>query len=160
MQKTNSNQLRWLIFSVFIIALDQASKWLVSHYLILNQPVEVLPFFNLLFMQNTGAAFSFLHDAAGWQRWMFSLIAVVISVVILRALYKMPKPDNLAACGLAMILGGAIGNLYDRLVHGYVVDFISLHAGNWYFATCNIADGAITFGVIIWILASWRTESA
>ncbi len=158
MQDTNTNQLRWLYLTVIIIILDQLSKWLVSHYLTLNQPVEVLPVFNLLFMQNTGAAFSFLRDAGGWQRWLFILIAVGISAIILRALHKCSRNDNISACAMALILGGALGNLYDRAVLGYVVDFISLHAGTWYFATCNIADTAITFGVIIWLCVAWRKE--
>ncbi len=149
-------QLRWLWLSVIIIFFDQLSKALISHYLTLNQPVEILPVFNLTFMHNAGAAFGFLHDALGWQRWLFMLIAVVISIIILRTLKQLPREKNLTACALALILGGALGNLYDRAVLGYVIDFISLHINFWYFATFNIADSAITMGVIIWLFNSFK----
>lgn len=156
MREKATNQLRWLWLSVIVIVLDQVSKWLVTRYLTYNQPIKILPFFNLTYLHNRGAAFGFLHNAGGWQSGIFIIIALVISGVILYLLQRMPRSQHAMACALALILGGAIGNLYDRAVLGYVIDFISLHAGGWYFAVFNIADSAITIGIILWLFLSWR----
>jgi signal peptidase II len=150
MQNLKNTQLHWLSLSAIVIIIDQLSKILISHYLILDQTIKILPIFNLTYTLNRGAAFGFLNDAAGWQRWLFVLIAIAISIFILQALYRLSRQENLIACAMALILGGAIGNLYDRVVLGHVRDFISLHWQTWYFAIFNIADSAITVGVILW----------
>jgi len=150
-----NNQLRWLLLSVLVIILDQVSKMLISAHLVMNKPLQILPVFNLVLQHNAGAAFGFLRDETGWQRILFVTIAAVISIAIIRTLAKLPRNENITAFALALILGGAIGNVYDRVALGYVVDFISLHFHDWYFATFNIADSAITVGVIIWLTANW-----
>ena len=147
-----SNALSWLWLSALIIVLDLASKFWVSAVLTYNAPVEVLPVFDLRLLHNTGAAFSFLAAAAGWQRWLFAAIAIVVSFFILRWLRETPKSARVLASGYAMILGGALGNLFDRIVHGYVVDFISVHYAGWYFPAFNIADMAITCGAALLII--------
>jgi len=148
---SRSNALSWLWLSALILVLDLASKFWVSAVLTYNAPVEVLPVFDLRLLHNTGAAFSFLAAAAGWQRWLFAAIAIVVSFFILRWLRETPKSARVLASGYAMILGGALGNLFDRIVHGYVVDFISVHYAGWYFPAFNIADIAITCGAALLI---------
>jgi len=131
--------------------LDLATKFWVSSALTYNLPVEVLPIVDLRLLHNTGAAFSFLAAAAGWQRWLFAGIAIVVSFFILRWLRETPSSARVLAGGYALILGGALGNLFDRIVHGYVVDFISVHYAGWYFPAFNIADIAITCGAALLI---------
>ena len=114
--------------------------------------------FNLTLQHNTGAAFSFLSDAGGWQRYFFSGIAVVISVALVIWLYRLPAKQWLLALSLGLILGGALGNLWDRLVLGYVVDFISVHYRGWYFPAFNIADSAITVGAGCMLLDSFLSR--
>lgn len=152
------NQLRWLWLSIFVFLIDQVSKFFVITYLIPWQPNYVLPVLNITLATNVGAAFSFLAHAGGWQHWLFIAIAIVVSVLILRWLYRLPRDKNASACALALILGGALGNLFDRVVRGFVIDFIQLHYQDWYFPTFNLADTAITFGVIIWILISMKKK--
>ncbi|WP_162899962.1 signal peptidase II [Halomonas sp. JS92-SW72] len=144
--------LRWLWLSVAIIVLDLATKYAASAWLTYARPVEVLPFFNLTLLHNTGAAFSFLADHPGWQRWFFAAIAVGASVGLTIWLTRLKRDETLLACSLAAIIGGALGNLYDRLVHGYVVDFLSFHVAGWYYPAFNVADIGITLGAIglIW----------
>lgn len=151
-QSKATNQLRWVWLSLFIFALDQFSKFWVLSNLTLGEPRIILPVFNLEYIPNLGASYGFLSHAGGWQRWLFIGIAIVISLFILQALYQLLRKNNGQACALALILGGAAGNLFDRLVHPYVVDFIQVHYNNWYFPTFNVADSAITVGVIIWLL--------
>src|SRR5690606_30388075 len=109
-------------------------------------PSPVFPGFDLLLVHNTGAAFSFLSSAGGWQRWALTAISAVVSLVLLLWLWRLPPRQTLLGLALATILGGALGNLYDRWVLGYVIDFISLYYGQWRFATFNIADAAISVG--------------
>ncbi|WP_346300252.1 signal peptidase II [Halomonas sp. BM-2019] len=144
--------LRWLWLSVAIIVLDLATKYAASAWLEYARPVEVLPFFNLTLLHNYGAAFSFLADHPGWQRWFFATIAVGASVGLTIWLTRLKRDETLLACSLAAIIGGALGNLYDRLVHGYVVDFLSFHVAGWYYPAFNVADIGITLGAIglIW----------
>jgi signal peptidase II len=115
----------------------------------------VTPFFNLVLTHNTGAAFSFLADAGGWQRWFFTAIAVVISIVLVVLLRR--QRGALVAAALALVLGGALGNLWDRVMLGHVVDFVQLHAAGYYFPAFNVADSAITVGVALLILDSLRS---
>ena len=146
--KSNTTALRWLWLSVVVVFLDLGSKAWASTGLVYNSPVELLPVFDLRLLHNTGAAFSFLASAGGWQRWLFAGIALVVSGLIIHWLRKTEAHQRLQALGYALILGGALGNLYDRIAYGYVVDFISLHYDGWYFPAFNIADSAITLGAI------------
>lgn len=151
-------QLYWLWLSLFVIFLDQFTKWLVVKHFTLYQPFELFSFFNLTLAHNTGAAFSFLGDAGGWQRWLFVIIGIAMSVAILRWLYRSPTHEKWQACGLALILGGAIGNIYDRIAYGYVIDFFDFHINTWHYATFNVADSAICIGVVIWLLRSLKNK--
>ena len=140
------NALGFLWLSVVIVLIDLASKFWVSSVLTYNMPVELLPIFDLRLLHNTGAAFSFLAAEEGWQRWLFVAIAIVVSLFIVRWLKQTDSADCLLASGYSLILGGALGNLFDRIVHGHVVDFISVHYQGWYFPAFNVADIAITLG--------------
>ncbi|MGM0914341.1 MAG: signal peptidase II [Pseudomonadota bacterium] len=144
--------LRWLWLSLAVIVLDLATKYAASAWLAYARPVEVLPFFNLTLLHNTGAAFSFLAGHPGWQRWFFAIIAVGASIGLTLWMRRLKRDETLLAASLAMIIGGALGNLYDRLVHGYVVDFLSFHVAGWYYPAFNVADIGITLGAIglIW----------
>ena len=144
--------LRWLWLSALIIVIDLATKYWVSSALNYNDPIAILPVFDLRLLHNTGAAFSFLAAEAGWQRWLFAVIAILVSGFILRWLRETPKSVTTLALAYTLILGGALGNLFDRIVHGYVVDFISLHYSGWYFPAFNIADMAITCGAGLLII--------
>ena len=146
--------LRWYALAVLVIVLDQYTKLLAESDLDYGRPVEVFSWFNLTLQYNTGAAFSFLSDAGGWQRYFFSGVALLISVALVIWLYTMPRSDKLLAAALALILGGALGNLWDRLVLGHVVDFISVHYGGYYFPAFNIADAAISVGAALMIFDS------
>lgn len=147
--------LRWYALAVVLILLDQYTKGLASGALEYARPRAVFSWFNLTLQHNSGAAFSFLSDAGGWQRYFFSGIAVVISTVLIVWLYRMPRGQWLLALSLALILGGALGNLWDRLTLGYVVDFISVHYGPYYFPAFNLADSAITAGAACMLLDSF-----
>ncbi len=146
--------LRWLWLSLAVIVADLGSKMLATAWLAYARPVEVLPVFNLTLLHNTGAAFSFLAGHAGWQRWLFAAIAIGASVGLTIWMRRLRAGETLLAVSLAMIIGGALGNLYDRLVHGYVVDFLSFHWGQAYFPAFNLADVAITLGAIGLIIES------
>ncbi|MBZ9540013.1 signal peptidase II [Modicisalibacter tunisiensis] len=148
--------LRWLLLSALVIILDLGSKLLASALLTYARPVEVLPVFNLTLLHNPGAAFSFLAGHDGWQRWLFALIAVGASVGLTVWLTRLKRGETWLAAALALIIGGALGNLYDRLVHGYVVDFLSFHWGSHYFPAFNLADTAITLGALGLIVESLR----
>jgi signal peptidase II len=138
---------RWYALAAVVVVLDQYTKALATSALHYGRPVEVWSWFNLTLQHNTGAAFSFLSDATGWQRYFFSVVAIVISVVLAVWLYRMPRGNWLLALGLGLVLGGAIGNVWDRMALGYVVDFISVHWDNrYFFPAFNVADSAITLG--------------
>lgn len=150
-QKRN---LPWLLIAVVVIAIDLATKaWVTSHFSY-GQRLEVLPVFDLVLLHNTGAAFSFLADSGGWQRWFFVGIAVVACLVIWGWLNHLKPTEKITALALALILGGALGNLHDRFFYGYVVDFLAFHWQYRYFPAFNIADSAITLGAILLI---WET---
>jgi len=140
----------WLVVSLVVVALDQFTKMQVTQSLDLYQRVPVLPSFDLVHLHNTGAAFSFLANASGWQNRLFIGIAVMVSATVLWWLAHLPpRGKNLLALGLALLLGGAIGNLVDRILYGYVVDFILLYYGSWSYPAFNVADSAITCGVAL-----------
>ena len=148
--------LRWLWLSAVVVAADQATKALVILNLELYQRIELLPVLGLTRLHNTGAAFSFLASAGGWQRWFFVAIAVLVTVLVCVWLRRMPAQGHgWLAAALALVVGGAVGNVIDRLVHGYVVDFISVHWQQWFFPAFNIADSAITVGAAILIIDSF-----
>ena len=151
MPESTRHWQRWLAAAAGIVALDLATKAWITHAFRYGETHEVLPFFNLVLVHNTGAAFSFLAGAGGWQRWFFAGVAVVISGVIVWMLRR-PGNGTLLSAALALVLGGAIGNLVDRVRLGHVVDFIQVHAAGWYFPAFNVADSAITVGValLIW----------
>ena len=135
-----------LIFALLVLVLDLVTKRWASTALDYGRPVEVFSWFNITLHHNAGAAFSFLSDAGGWQRHFFTVVATVISTVLVVCLCRMPRQQKLLALSLALILGGALGNLWDRVTLGYVVDFISVHYAGYYFPTFNLADSAITAG--------------
>ncbi|PLW67464.1 signal peptidase II [Pseudohalioglobus lutimaris] len=146
---------RWYLLALVLVLLDQYTKGLASASLDYGRPVQVFSWFNLTLQYNTGAAFSFLSDAGGWQRWFFTGIAVVISGALTIWLFIAPRGQWLLILSLSLILGGAIGNLWDRVVLGYVVDFISVHYRGWYFPAFNLADSAITVGAGCMLLDSF-----
>ncbi|RYX93547.1 MAG: lipoprotein signal peptidase [Comamonadaceae bacterium] len=143
--------LPWLGLALILLIADQFTKVLILGYYRLGDSTYVTSFFNVVRAHNTGAAFSFLADAAGWQRWFFTGIGVAAALFILWML-RSHSGQKLFAFALACILGGAVGNVIDRTMHGYVVDFLDFHYGNWHFPAFNVADSAITIGAICLIL--------
>jgi signal peptidase II len=141
----------WLGLAVVVVLLDQLSKTLILGMFQLNDSRTLTSWFNLVRVHNTGAAFSFLAGASGWQRWFFVGLGTVASAFIVWMLKKHPG-QKLFCFAVSMIMGGAVGNVVDRLLHGYVVDFIQVHYGGWYFPAFNLADSAITLGAICLIL--------
>src|SRR5262245_12157514 len=147
--------IRWLWISVLVIAADQLTKLWIERTMSLGDSFTVLPVFDIVRAHNLGAAFSFLDDAGGWQRWAFTVLAVGVSIGLVFWLRKLAlATQGLLAFGLALILGGAIGNVIDRVEHGYVVDFIHAHWGPHYFPAFNVADSAISIGAVLVILDS------
>ncbi len=154
--------LKWLWLSLAVLVLDQLTKQLAEHYLELYDPVAVVPGFNLMLAYNTGAAFSFLHDAGGWQRWFFTIISSAVSAGIVWWMWRLDASERWLAIALALILGGALGNLWDRLLLGHVVDFVQLYYQRWAYPAFNVADSAITAGAVMLILDSlfFRRENS
>jgi signal peptidase II len=148
---TSAAWLPWLGVSLAVFIADQITKVLIMGHYHLGDSTRVASFFNVVRAHNTGAAFSFLHDASGWQRWLFTAIGLAAAVFIVWLL-RSHAGQKLFSFALALILGGAIGNVFDRLVHGYVVDFVQVHWGGWYFPAFNMADSAITVGAACLIL--------
>jgi signal peptidase II len=145
--------IRWVWISVLIIAADQLSKLWIERSMVLGETFTVLPVLDIVRAHNSGAAFSFLANAGGWQRWAFSLLAVGVSISLVFWLRKLALVTHaLLASGLVLILGGAIGNVIDRIEHGYVVDFVHVHWGAAYFPAFNVADAAISIGAGLVIL--------
>jgi signal peptidase II len=146
--------LKWFSLVVVLVGLDQLTKYLANTQLTYGQPLEIFSWFNLTLAYNKGAAFSFLSEATGWQRWFFTAIAVIAAIVITAWLRKLKSHEWLIALSLSMILSGAIGNLIDRIMHGYVIDFIQWHYHDWYWPAFNIADSAITVGAVLLVMQS------
>jgi signal peptidase II len=143
----------WLWLTAVVILLDQWSKQIIVSNLALYDTLTILPVFNIVRLHNEGAAFSFLSDAAGWQRWLFTGLGTVVSGLIVVWLARLPaKGQSLVAAGLACIMGGALGNVLDRLLRGHVIDFIQVHYEDWFFPAFNVADSAITIGAALLIL--------
>lgn len=144
--------LAWLLMSVVIIALDLWTKGLATDALTLYRPVELTSWLNMTLAHNYGAAFSFLSDAGGWQRWLFTGLASVVTLVLIVWLFRLSTREKLTAAALGLIIGGAVGNLIDRIMHGYVVDFIDVYYREWHWPAFNLADSAITCGVILLLI--------
>lgn len=154
--KKKNNALPWLWLSGLVIALDFLTKRWAETALNYNDPVAVMPFFNFTLLHNTGAAFSFLAQSGGWQRWLFTVLALLVSMVLVIWLYRLPRCYSWLGSALGLILGGAIGNLADRVRLGYVVDFIDIYYRHWHWPAFNLADSAISIGAVMLIIdALW-----
>lgn len=140
---------RIIVLVVLIVALDQLTKYLCNTRLDYNQPLTVFPGFDLLLAYNPGAAFSFLGDVGGAQRWFLAGISLLVSCAIGVWLWRLPRQQVLLGLALTLVLAGALGNLYDRVAYGYVIDFISVYYREWRFATFNVADAAISVGAVL-----------
>ena len=154
------SKLRWLWLAGLVIVLDLGTKALASSMLTYGVPVPVMPIFNFTLLHNTGAAFSFLAGESGWQRWFFVTLAAVVSVVLFRWLKTLKADETWSAIAIVLILGGALGNVYDRVVHGYVVDFLHFYWNDYHFPAFNIADTAITIGAGMMILDIFRQSDS
>lgn len=148
--------LAWLWLSAFIVVADQATKWMIVSSFELFERVQVWPVFGITRLHNPGAAFSFLASAGGWQRWFFIAVAFAVTALVVVWLKRMPRQGHhWLAASLALIVGGAVGNVIDRVLHGYVVDFLSFHWNQWFFPAFNVADAAITVGAAILLFESF-----
>jgi len=150
--------IKWFSLALIVIILDQITKGIASAQLTMFQPVPVMPMFNFTLMHNEGAAFSFLSDAGGWQRWFFTALASIVSIAIVIWITKLKPEEKWTALSLALILGGAVGNLIDRVRLGYVVDFIDVYYETAHWPAFNIADSAIFVGAAIMIITSFKAE--
>lgn len=148
----------WLMIAFGIICLDQLTKQMADNLLTYGEPLAVIPSFNLTLLYNKGAAFSFLSSAGGWQRWFFTMIALVVSAVIVFWLKAAGEEQRWTPAGLVLILGGAIGNVIDRAVFGHVIDFIQVYYDTFYWPAFNVADSAICVGAAILLLSGWLIQ--
>jgi signal peptidase II len=153
--EARSSGLVYLWLTAAVVALDQLTKAAIEHSLGLYQSVVLLPVLEITRYHNTGAAFSFLADAAGWQRWLFTALALIVSVALVLWLRRIDRGDATLASAVALILAGALGNVMDRLRFGHVIDFIHVHWGEHYFPAFNVADSAITIGAALLLLDAW-----
>lgn len=144
--------LKYLALSLILFIADQATKITILNTLELYQDINILPIFDITHVHNYGAAFSFLSDAGGWQRYFFTIIAVVISTLLIYWMYKTPTEQKLLLTSYALILSGALGNVWDRINYGYVVDFLHFYYQSWSFPAFNVADIAISIGAFFLIL--------
>jgi signal peptidase II len=155
MAKKNAGLMLWLGIALVVVLLDQVTKITMSERLLYGQSEPITTYFNLVMVYNKGAAFSFLSDQPGWQRYFFTGVSVIASVFILWMLKR--NPDQPLFCwALALILGGAIGNLIDRVAYGHVIDFLDFHVHGWHWPAFNVADSAITVGAILFVLDEFR----
>jgi signal peptidase II len=150
---------RWGWLGLLLLITDQILKHLIISNFMLGERFFAWPFFDLIRAHNPGAAFSFLADAGGWQRWLFTSISISISLVLVVWLRRLPRQRWLLGLALILVLAGAIGNLVDRMLCGYVIDFISLHYQQYYFPAFNLADAAISSGAIGLLLDAWSQRS-
>ena len=150
----------WILIALAIFAIDRGTKMLVLNYLTLEEPVSILPILNLFFTFNAGAAFSFLNQAGGWQEWLFIGIAIVVTVFLIIWLFRTPIKENLLKISLALILGGTLGNLCDRIVYHKVIDFIDFYFRKWHYPIFNIADSAICIGAVLLLIdLIWKEKA-
>ena len=150
-------RLTWIAAAVLVF--DRLSKFVATDYLTRHGEIQLAPFLNLVLVHNTGAAFGFLSGAGGWQNLFFIIVAVAASAFILWMSWRLDKKDKLLAIGLMLVLGGALGNLADRLIYGYVVDFIDVHYAGWHWPAFNAADSAITMGAVLLILDALKSRT-
>ena len=148
--RIRGNLLRWIPLAVVVAGLDQATKAWVTSALVHGERIQILPFFAWVRWHNEGAAFSFLASAGGWQRWFFILLALVFSVYVIWELARLSYRERHLGAVYGLILGGAVGNVIDRIVHGHVVDFVLLHYQQHIFPAFNVADSALFCGVVLW----------
>ncbi|SEK30358.1 signal peptidase II Aspartic peptidase. MEROPS family A08 [Colwellia chukchiensis] len=148
--------LRWWWLTLIFLLADQVTKQLIANNMDLYQSINILPFFNLTYVHNPGAAFSFLADQGGWQRWFFSAIAAIASVVFMVWLAKTPKQQVLLSVAFSFMLSGALGNLIDRVLFGYVIDFLDFYGFGYHFPAFNIADSMIFIGAALMIIDSFK----
>ena len=148
--------MHWIWLSSLVVIFDQITKYLAEDMLIRHRPVNIIEGLNMTLVYNRGAAFSFLSNAGGWQRWFFMVLSLGVSIALIVWLRQLSRTEEgkhiFLVTGLALILGGAIGNLIDRLVYGYVIDFLDVYYAEWHWPTFNIADSAITIGACLLIL--------
>jgi len=146
----------WLLLALTVAVADQLSKWWILQHFQPGEVLPVLPFFNLVLTFNEGAAFSFLSDAGGWQRWFFIGLTLAVSAGLVVWIGRLRPEEKWLATALALVLGGALGNLVDRVRLGRVTDFLDFHWQGWHWPAFNLADSAITLGVLLLLLLSWR----
>ena len=151
--------LWWLSLSLIIGMADQITKDLVIRSVDVSFPIVVISFFNIVLAFNRGAAFSLLNNASGWQNWFFAGIAILISITIITSLYRAKEKRWYSSAGLALILGGALGNLCDRFTRGYVVDFLDFHINTWHWPAFNLADAAIVVGILMFFYSSLQNKT-
>ena len=160
MLSNQSTGLKWAWFCPFIFALDQLTKYLALVHLKMGLPIQLMPFLNFNLAYNKGSAFSILSEAGGWQIWLFATIAIVASYAIFVWLVRTPFERFIKNIALSFILGGALSNLFDRVIHGYVIDFIQLYYQNWTWPTFNVADSFISVGVVLLVIELFREDKA
>jgi signal peptidase II len=148
--------LRWLWLTLAFLVADQVTKQLIVSNMDLYQSIDILSFFNLTYVHNPGAAFSFLADQGGWQRWFFTAIAAIASIVFIVWLAKTPKQQVLLSVAFALMLSGAVGNLIDRVLFGYVIDFLDFYGFGYHFPAFNVADSMIFIGAALMIFDSFK----
>jgi signal peptidase II len=147
--------VKWLWVSALVLIVDQCTKLLADSLLALHESIGLLPVLAIRKAYNSGAAFSFLGDASGWQRWFFIILAIAVIVLLVTWLRRLPAGQKWTALALALILGGAAGNLVDRIAYGHVVDFIDVYYGSWHWPTFNVADSAITVGALLLLIEAF-----
>ena len=160
MTTRNYDLMKWIGFAVIIAFIDQITKYLATTNLVYGDPYALIPGINLTLFHNTGAAFSFLADQGGWQRWFFAILTTMVSVGLIVWLKFLSHEERATRIAICLILGGAIGNLFDRLTWGYVIDFIQLYYSSWYWPIFNVADASITIGAVLLIFAGSHSEKA
>lgn len=155
-----SSAIKWVWLSLLVVILDQLTKYFIVQEFRLHESVPIFPGLNLIYVRNTGAAFSFLQDAGGWQRWFFIILSSGVSIALVVWLKNLSSTRIWLAVALALVLGGAVGNLVDRVLLGYVVDFIDVYYGRWHWPAFNVADSAISVGVVMLIIDSFWFDRA
>lgn len=151
--------MKTLWLAVLLIVLDHVAKYWANTALIIGEPLAVLPHLNFTLVYNEGAAFSFLADMGGWQRWFFAVLALVVSVGLVYWLKKLPHRWSIEVVSINLILSGAVGNVIDRILFGKVTDFIDFYIGSWHYATFNIADICISIGAVLLIYSEFFVKS-
>jgi signal peptidase II len=154
------NSFLWVLLSLVVIVCDQFTKYLATKHLVYSQANEIFSGLNLTLVHNTGAAFSFLSEAGGWQRWFFIILTSAVSIGLIYWLIVLPRQRLWLAAALALVLGGALGNLWDRIMLGYVIDFIDVYYDHWHWPAFNVADSSICVGAGMLIVdAIWFDQA-